>query len=355
MSDQAREQTLSMSFVEALVREMGLSSAALRHFMRELQIAGDQDAAPLPGLSAAQFTLLYRHLVSLSDDEMPGLFPRPFRSGALRLTCMTLLEGDTLSKALRRWSHLLRQLQDNFVLDIQQADGRCHLSILPTNEEQVLKPLATDLFIKLVHGMACWLTGKTLPLRHVALRTSRVHVCGELMNWFPGPLRFDQTYSALALDDSWMEQAVVRGKPDLEAFMAAAPGNWITCRFDDERLHERVRRYLESVLPASATAESAAAALHLSTRSLHRRLHQEQTTFQRIKDELRRDLAMHKLTRGAQPIAAIAFELGFDSITSFHRAFKGWTGATPGVYRLQRQHVRGQAQPGEEAASSRLE
>lgn len=334
-----------MSFVEALCRDMGIPSLAMLKALQALDLPDDSDPTCLRALSTTQFTQLYRHLVTLSNDEMPGLFPRPFRSGALRLTCMTLLEGDTLCKAIRRWSHLLRQLQDSFVLDIQTADGRCTLLLRPTSDEPVLKPIATDLFIKLVHGMACWLTGKTVPVRRVMLRTSRAHTCGDLASWFPGPIRFEQAVSALELDDSWLAQPVVRGKQDLDAFLDAAPGNWIACQFDAERLHERLRRHLADLLPASATADSAAAALHLSTRSLHRRLHQEQTTFQRVKDELRRDLAMDKLTRGAQPISAIAFELGFDSITSFHRAFKGWTGETPGVYRLQRQHTPDQQAP----------
>ena len=71
----------------------------------------------------------------------------------------------------------------------------------------------------------------------------------------------------------------------------------------------------------------------MSLRTLHRRLAQEGTSYQSIKDELRCDIAIQKLSRGYEPLAAISADLGFDSTASFHRAFRGWTGDTPGAYR----------------------
>ncbi len=74
-------------------------------------------------------------------------------------------------------------------------------------------------------------------------------------------------------------------------------------------------------------------ALHHSVRTLCRRLSAEGTTFQAIKDEVRRDIAIRRLTRSEDPIAAIAFDVGFDNPTAFHRAFRHWTGSTPNAYR----------------------
>ena len=64
-----------------------------------------------------------------------------------------------------------------------------------------------------------------------------------------------------------------------------------------------------------------------------RRLEAEGTTFQTIKDELRRDTAIHRLSHGSSSVTAIAAELGFQEPSAFRRAFKKWTGKTPGDYR----------------------
>jgi len=53
-----------------------------------------------------------------------------------------------------------------------------------------------------------------------------------------------------------------------------------------------------------------------------------------VKDGLRRDLAVHQLMRSRQSVADIAESLGFDDASSFHRAFRKWTGAAPSAYRI---------------------
>jgi AraC-like DNA-binding protein len=94
-----------------------------------------------------------------------------------------------------------------------------------------------------------------------------------------------------------------------------------------------VRDYLEKHLDRPTTIADVAKALHFSVRTLSRRLDAEGATFQAIKDELRRDVAIQRLTKTETPIAVIGAEIGFDDPTTFHRAFKKWTGSTPGAYR----------------------
>ena len=76
----------------------------------------------------------------------------------------------------------------------------------------------------------------------------------------------------------------------------------------------------------------------MSMATLQRRLAAEHTSFQKVKDELRRDVAVVRLNAGHATLAEIAFELGFADSAAFQRAFKGWTGSAPGSYR-QRQPV----------------
>ena len=81
--------------------------------------------------------------------------------------------------------------------------------------------------------------------------------------------------------------------------------------------------------------EAAAHALCMSTRTLSRKLAAEGSSFQKIKDALRRDLAIQRLVKTQDSIGHIAADLGFDNLPSFHRAFLAWTGSTPGAYRKQ--------------------
>jgi AraC-like DNA-binding protein len=73
--------------------------------------------------------------------------------------------------------------------------------------------------------------------------------------------------------------------------------------------------------------------MHMSVRTLRRRLKDEGTTYQEFKDQTRREAAQQLLSRPELKINAIAAMLGFDEPSAFHRSFKKWTGNTPGEYR----------------------
>jgi AraC-like DNA-binding protein len=64
-----------------------------------------------------------------------------------------------------------------------------------------------------------------------------------------------------------------------------------------------------------------------------RRLDANGTSFQAIKDGLRRDIAIRDLQGGQKSTEEISQDVGFSTAANFHRAFKRWTGATPSSYR----------------------
>jgi AraC-like DNA-binding protein len=75
-----------------------------------------------------------------------------------------------------------------------------------------------------------------------------------------------------------------------------------------------------------------ARALNVSLRTLHRRLREEGASLQKVKDEVRRDLAIERMVRTSRSIKQIARDVGFQSEKSFMRAFKQWTGESPLKY-----------------------
>ena len=98
----------------------------------------------------------------------------------------------------------------------------------------------------------------------------------------------------------------------------------------DAATSDRVRAVLLELLPVGRTTVSdVSGELAMSTRTLHRRLQGEDTTFQRILDTTREDLARHYLARPELSAGDISFLLGYEETSSFYRAFHNWTGETP--------------------------
>jgi AraC-like DNA-binding protein len=98
---------------------------------------------------------------------------------------------------------------------------------------------------------------------------------------------------------------------------------------------DRVRTLVESQLQLGPIAlDEAATRLRMSTRTLQRRLREQGTTLHDLHDEVRRERAVVLLDREVS-IPEVSFRLGYSEPSAFHRAFRRWTGTSPGAF-LQR-------------------
>ena len=96
----------------------------------------------------------------------------------------------------------------------------------------------------------------------------------------------------------------------------------------------RVRARLVDGLPSGdVTEKSVAESLHMSPRTLQRRLSEEKTNYKKILEETRRQLAERFIRDRGLTLNEITYLLGFSEISSFSRSFKNWTGMAPTVYR----------------------
>tara|TARA_R110000850_G_scaffold91605_5_gene194318 strand:+ start:734 stop:1762 length:1029 start_codon:yes stop_codon:yes gene_type:complete len=105
-----------------------------------------------------------------------------------------------------------------------------------------------------------------------------------------------------------------------------------------ERVEEIVSPQLHRQLPS---LDAVARDLGMASWTLRRKLQQqEQTRFQDIIDDTRRDLALTYVRDTELALGEIAFLLGFSSPAAFQRAFKRWTDQPPGQFRREQHKVR---------------
>ena len=104
----------------------------------------------------------------------------------------------------------------------------------------------------------------------------------------------------------------------------------------DENFAERARIAIQQKLPGRRpTIDDIADALHISSRTLQRRLQDEGSSFQRVLDEARHRLARHYLNNSLLELNEAAYLLGYQDANSFVRAFRGWEGIPPARWREQ--------------------
>lgn len=104
--------------------------------------------------------------------------------------------------------------------------------------------------------------------------------------------------------------------------------------YSEDNIAEQLRRRLADLLArGEANADAACRALKLSRRTLQRRLKAEKTSFQKVLQEVRADLAIRYLSDERLKSLEVAMLLGYNSISSFTTAFKSWYDMPPAEYR----------------------
>ena len=147
-------------------------------------------------------------------------------------------------------------------------------------------------------------------------------------------LSFGRPHTLIAFEDSYLDLPVVQDERSIKEFLRTAPENILLKYKNGSSLTARVRRRLRQCLPGEVPDfEGLAVELNMTPATLRRRLHEEGASYQSIKDQLRRDLAISYLSHSNRSVMDIALELGFSERSAFHRAFRKWTGASPGEFR----------------------
>jgi AraC-like DNA-binding protein len=101
-----------------------------------------------------------------------------------------------------------------------------------------------------------------------------------------------------------------------------------------EALLDHVRAVVHERLTAGRPSKaSIAAALDISQRTLHRRLAEHGTTYDRVVREARARRTFELLADPAVTMYDVATAAGYRGLASFYRAFRAWTGTTPAAYR----------------------
>ena len=285
-------------------------------------------------VTSDQYVALFRLLVERLDDDALGLLSRPFKRGSFALVARSAMGATTLEVAIRRIAHTFRLLQDDVVLEFLREGALAGLGLRFTDPSFTQRAFLHEMLLRVFWRLLAWLAGGRLHATRFDFAFESPPYVGSYGKVFPAPLSFGQRQSAFWFDQVRLKEPVRRDESALRAFLSDAQANVVVPRRGSDEVSTRVRSHLQLTQPAwpdlSATAES----LHMTTATVQRRLASEGTSFQSLKDELRRDIAIVRLSTSPISLGELAYEMGFADSAAFQRAFKGWTGSAPGAYRL---------------------
>lgn len=355
MAEPQGKDTVSMHFAGAAVARL---EPAVRE--RALQAAGipaELLHLPQARATADAFAALWLTVARELDDEFFGLDRRRMKVGTFGLLCRAALHGCDLGHALQRLTHGFALVFDDLSPRLQVVQRHAEVQIHNRIAEPDARRFADETLLVMLHGVLCWLAGRRVPLQTVAFAHPRPPHASEYRAMFCQQMQFDAPCTGMRFDARILRSAVMQNEASLKVFLRAAPRSVFLKYRNPDGWSARLRRRLRAGLDAGKLPgfDDLAVELHLAPTTLRRRLEAEGTSFQAIKDDLRRDTAIHHLVGGCRSVASIAADLGFGEPSAFRRAFKKWTGVQPLAYRARADRpasrlvavVRSESEPGQ--------
>ena len=311
---------------------------ALRRGLDEQRLLHQAGISPLLFESALsrvpvpQYARLLRLLRRVTRDELWGLCAKPLPVGSFAQVVRHALRTRTLGEAMRVAFASYHLLLAQFVPRLRVSDGVASVRMVTLGERDDALDYAERVFSYFAYGVICWLVARRVPMQRVVYAAPGGVSDAELL--YRAPLQLDMSYSGFDFDAKWLDLPVVQTISSLPEFLRDSPSALIIKYRDQNRLADRIRRLLRNRLHGLLPdLREAARLLDMTEPTLRRHLRQEGSSFQQIKDDLRRDAAIALLAQPQLSLLDIGLRLGFSEASTFHRAFKAWTGVAPGVYR----------------------
>jgi AraC-like DNA-binding protein len=325
--------TVAIAFVQGMLAGLAYAGRDTARLLERALIPSQMLADPEARVPIERYAELYNLVNRELDDEGFALFSQPIRIGTFEFLCRSVITAPTLAAAIERSARFLRLVLPDLAVHLDCRDDQARLRIGENRPLDIGRVFAFEWLLRLLHGLFSWLVGRSIVFDSVAFPYPRPQHAADYALIYTAQSSFDATELAAVFAANLLDLPIRRDEAALLAFLDGAPGKLTTLYRRDREMVQRVRNSLRDALPQSASLAAVAHSLHLSPRTLHRRLQEEGSSFQAIKDALRRDLAIDRLAKSRLGLAQLAAELGFADTAAFYRAFLRWTGVAPAQYR----------------------
>ena len=326
---QATRFSVQMSW-KLLILDMGFNPADVLAFAR---LPGDLFARKDATLSPEEYFNLWRGLEQVAGaDELPLKLGQVISAEAFDPALFACLCSPDLNTALQRLAQYKRLVGPlTMEVNISNTETKVTLACYG-NTQAIPRSLSAAELVFFTQLARLATRERIVPL---AASTPDLPGHGDLYEAFFGcPLKQSD---AIRISFSVQDAKRPFLTDNLAMWQAFEPGlrKRLSALDKQATTSDRVRGVLLEMLPAGMSSiDAVAQRLALSKRSLQRHLGDEAVSFQDVLNTVRQELAQHYLINSTISPGEISWLLGFQESNSFIRAFRSWTGKTPGAYRM---------------------
>ena len=324
------------STIDMLAAE-GLDVAAL------LEGAGiDPKSLDAPGsrIATEQISRLWELAAEQSGNPAIGLAQHDVaRPASFDVVGYAMMSCSDLRTAYERLIRYMLILSDAFTMTLTEEQAGYRISFELFGGSRPVPRQRGEFIIATLLGFCRWIAGREVYPRAIALPYPAPADLAPYRAALRCPVSFDAPLTSLLFAKDDMTAPLPTCNPRLLELHDRYAGDYLR-QFDHGQISNRAREVIIRRLPDGEPRRTdVASELHLSERTLQRRLEDEGTSFQKLLDDTRRELAEQYLGRLHLSLGQTAYLLGFADQASFFRACKRWFDQSPGQYRSRLERV----------------
>lgn len=282
------------------------------------------------------FIRLMLSVMKYTQDEFLGFGQgRKSKPGTFSMMAHAVINCSNLEKAILRGIKFYELFELDVRSSLQVEDGQAWIQVDASPKLDFREVIIESIMILSLRFMS-WLVGKAIEPIQVEFDFAKVEEFSDYRSMFTCPVVFESSTNRMLFDAEYLEMPLVQNELSLSKFLKDSLAQLIDGNVHNVGLPAQIRAiisrdYGNNFPDFSEICEK----LNMTPQTLRRRLKEGNTSYQEIKDTIRKDASVYYLSKPDLSIDEIALLMGFSEASSFHRAFKKWTGKTPSAYRRE--------------------
>ncbi|MHA6494843.1 AraC family transcriptional regulator [Pseudomonas borbori] len=331
--------SVSVAYLQGLLDYLARHGVDTDALLRRVPLSPQLLAQRDQRIAASLYLDLLGQGVRLCDDDNLGLhLGESVRPGYYGVLGYLIMSCATLADALHRQARYAALVGNLGQVDLADEPARPGMEAQVAHSWQPLLPQQQrQLSEETLAGWVTfgqWISGQNIAPTEVRFQHAAPVDVREHQRIFRCPVLFGQADNALVFPKRLLALPLGQADAQVRRMLDGYADRLLGEIKQGHSVLDRARVELARQLPETgADLQQIAARLALSPRTLQRRLREAGLSFNQLVDETRQQLVLHYLRDPALELAEIAFLVGFGEPGSLARAFRRWTGQSPGEYR----------------------
>lgn len=328
-SERLKERAFWAQGIAQSLGHYGKSLQDLPADLRHHCIATSQSEALI---SQADMNRLWQAAASVAQDECLGLrMAQSYRSNILKVVGLAAVSSETIGDAVQRVVRYLPIFSTQVQVSTMEDDRFLTIHFDPRGTPH---PMQLEAVVA-----SCAKIWRRLEKSHAPLvmetRLSGLHARGrsDCESLLPGKLRLGAQRVEVRMHRSALNQPLPSSDPFILTRLDASLEDMLLDMPSTDFTEQVKQRIGALIAQRDVSEEMLAERFNMSTRHLRRKLSEAQTSYEKLLDEVRMEMAMRLIQAGRLNLGHVALQLGFLNPSSFTRAFRRWTGMSPSDFK----------------------